>query len=83
MLDNRRTLEWAEAHLDSAVHIPLHDLPGRLHEVPDGEVWIHCRSGYRASIAASILAAAGRRVVAIDDEFDNAATAGLPIVTGA
>jgi glyoxylase-like metal-dependent hydrolase (beta-lactamase superfamily II)/rhodanese-related sulfurtransferase len=83
ILDNRRTLEWTEAHLDGAVHIPLHDLPGRLHDVPDGEVWIHCRSGYRASIAASILTAAGRRVVAIDDEFDNAATAGLPTVTGA
>jgi type I restriction enzyme M protein len=25
---------------------------------PPGEVWVHCRSGYRASIAASILAAA-------------------------
>jgi hydroxyacylglutathione hydrolase len=83
MLDNRRNLEWVEAHIDGAMHIPLHDLPGRLHEVPDGEVWIHCRSGYRASIAASMLAVAGRRVVAVDDEFDRAAAAGLPIVTGA
>ncbi len=83
MLDNRRTLEWAEAHIDGAVHIPLHDLRGRLDEVPDGEVWVHCRAGYRASIAASILAAAGRRVVAVDDEFDNAAPAGLSVVTGA
>jgi hydroxyacylglutathione hydrolase len=82
ILDHRRNLEWAEAHIDAAVHIPLHDVPGRLDEVPDGEVWIHCRAGYRASIAASILAAAGRRVVAVDDEFDNAAPAGLPVVTG-
>jgi hydroxyacylglutathione hydrolase len=82
ILDNRRNLEWADAHIDTALHIPLHDLPGRLHEVPDGEVWIHCRAGYRASIAASLLAAAGRQVVAVDDEFDNAAPAGLPVVTG-
>jgi hydroxyacylglutathione hydrolase len=45
--------------------------------VPDGEVWVHCATGYRASIAASILAAAGRRVVVVDDEFDRARDAGL------
>jgi hydroxyacylglutathione hydrolase len=83
ILDNRRNLEWAEAHIDGAIHIPLHSLLDRLHEVPDGEVWVHCRAGYRASIAASILAAADRRVVAVDDDFDNAAPAGLPVVTGA
>ncbi|BCB90001.1 MBL fold metallo-hydrolase [Phytohabitans suffuscus] len=83
VLDNRRDLEWAGGHIDGAVHIPLHDLPARRDEVPAGEVWIHCQAGYRAAIAASILAAAGRRVVAIDDEFDNAARAGLPVVAGA
>ncbi len=83
VLDNRRNLEWAEAHIDDAVHIPLHDLRDRLDQVPDGEVWVHCAAGYRASIAASILAATGRRVVAVDDEFDNAAPAGLPVVTAA
>ena len=80
ILDSRRNLEWAEAHLDGAVHIPLHQLRDRLDEAPDGEIWAHCAAGYRASIAASILAAAGRRVVAVDDEFDNAAPAGLPVV---
>lgn len=64
------------------VHIPLHRLPGRLDEVPAGEVWVHCAGGYRASIAASLLAAGGRRVVAVDDAFDHAADAGLPVVTG-
>lgn len=80
VLDNRRNLEWAEAHIDGAVHIPLHDLPGRVDEIPRGEVWVHCATGYRASVAASILAAAGRHVVAVDDEFDRAADAGLPVV---
>ncbi len=83
ILDNRRNLEWAEAHIDGAVHIPLHNLLGHLDEVPHGEVWVHCAAGYRASIAASILAATGRRVVAVDDEFDHAAMAGLPIITAA
>jgi len=42
-------------------------------------VWVHCEAGYRASIAASFLDAAGRTVVAVDDEFDRAARAGLPV----
>lgn len=80
VLDVRRDAEWSEAHLDGATHIPLHELLDRLHEVPDGEVWVHCRSGYRSSIAASVLDAAGRPTVSVDDEFDRAAAAGLPVV---
>jgi len=83
VLDVRRDLEWTEARIAAAVHIPLHDLLNRLQDVPDGEVWVHCAAGYRSSVAASIAAAAGRRVVAVDDEFDNAAPAGLPVVTAA
>ena len=64
MLDVRLALEWADSHVDGAVHIPLHDLLGRLGELPAGEVWVYCRTGHRASIAASILDAAGRTVVA-------------------
>ncbi len=82
VLDVRRDLEWAGSRIDGAIHIPLHDLLSRLGEVPDGEVWVHCRSGYRASVAASILEAADRAVVAIDDEYDHAATAGLPVISG-
>ena len=48
--------------------------------MPDGEVWVHCGAGYRASIAGSLLAARGRSVVVVDDEFDRAATAGLALV---
>lgn len=79
ILDVRRDLEWTDKHLAGAVHVPLHDLLRRLGEVPRGEVWVHCRSGYRASIAASVLAAAGHSVVVIDDDFDQAERAGLPM----
>ena len=82
VLDVRRVSEWRESHIDGAVHIPIHDIVTRMDEVPQGEVWIHCASGYRASIAASLVAATGRRVVAVDDNFANsAAPAGLPVVS--
>ncbi len=80
VLDVRRNLEWVDGHIEDAVHLPLHDLPRRLDQVPDGEVWVHCASGYRASIAASLVAALGRRVVVVDDEFAQAGSAGLPVV---
>ncbi|WP_327011789.1 MBL fold metallo-hydrolase [Dactylosporangium sp. NBC_01737] len=83
VLDVRRNLERAEGHIEDTVHIPLHELPQRLGDVPGGEVWVHCAAGYRASIAASILAAAGHRVVGVDDDFANAGKAGLPITAGA
>ncbi|HET8616406.1 MAG TPA: MBL fold metallo-hydrolase [Actinomycetales bacterium] len=81
VLDVRRTKEFEVSHIDGAVNIPIHALLGRVDEVPAGEVWIHCAGGYRASIAASVLAAGGRHVVAVDDNFDeNAASSGLPLV---
>ena len=66
------------AHRRRRAH-PIHQLPARLGDVPAGEVWVHCEAGYRASIAASFLDAAGRTVVAVDDEYARAARAGLPV----
>ena len=80
VLDVRRDLEWAAGHLDGAVHIPLHELAGRLGELPAGELWVHCQAGYRSAVAASLLQAAHREVTAIDDEFGRAAQAGLLVV---
>ena len=79
VLDVRRADESGASRIEDAVNIPLHELPERLNEVPTGEVWVHCAGGYRASIAASFLAAAGHQPVAIDDAFGNAAEAGLPL----
>lgn len=73
VLDVRRRSEWEAGHLPQARHIPLHELPGRLAEVPDGTVWVHCAGGFRASIAAGLLDRTGRHeVVSIDDSFDHA-----------
>ncbi|AQP43927.1 MBL fold metallo-hydrolase [Tessaracoccus flavus] len=81
ILDTRRKQEWDESHIEGAVHIPLHDILKRMDEVPDGELWVHCAGGYRASIASSILQAAGKTVVHVDDSFDEQArAAGLTLV---
>ncbi|MDX3241144.1 MBL fold metallo-hydrolase [Streptomyces sp. ME18-1-4] len=82
VLDVRRDAERAGGHIEGSVHIPVHQLHKRLGEVPPGTVWVHCAGGMRAGIAASLLDAAGRDVVAVDDGFDAAADAGLTVVTG-
>jgi rhodanese-related sulfurtransferase len=81
VLDVRRADEYEGAAIAGAVNIPIHELPRRVSEVPAGEVWVHCASGYRASVAASFVAAAGRKPVAIDDSFENAEKVGLHLVS--
>ena len=80
VLDVRRVDEHEKAAIDGAVNIPIHEIPRRVDEVPEGEVWVHCAGGYRASVAASFLAAAGRTLVSIDDSFENAEKVGLHLV---
>ena len=80
ILDVRRADEYDEARIEGAVNIPLHELWDRLDDVPAGEVWVHCAGGYRASVAASMLDAVERKLVAIDDSFDNAEKVGLHLV---
>ena len=48
---------------------------------PSVPLWVHCQGGYRAGVAASLLAAAGRQVTIVDDEFGRAADAGLPVTS--
>ncbi|MFG3137168.1 rhodanese-like domain-containing protein [Streptomyces sp. NPDC048211] len=81
VLDVRRDSERAGGYIEGSVHIPVHTLHRRIDEVPAGEVWVHCAGGMRAGIAASLLDAAGRDVVAVDDGFDQAAEAGLALRT--
>jgi hydroxyacylglutathione hydrolase len=83
VLDVRRPEEFQAVHVSGAVHIPFWELESRVGEVPAGEVWVYCASGLRASIAASLLARAGRQVVHVDDNFARAAEAGLPLTAHA
>ncbi|MGH3331898.1 MAG: MBL fold metallo-hydrolase [Nocardioidaceae bacterium] len=79
VLDVRRDQERAESFVSGSLHIPIHQVLDRAHELPRKKLWIHCAGGYRASIVAALLEARGHDVVAIDDSFDNAPVAGLDI----
>ncbi len=56
VLDVRRPGEWKAGHIASAAHIPLNELAGRTNELdPSRPIHAICASGYRSSIAASLL----------------------------
>jgi hydroxyacylglutathione hydrolase len=82
VLDVRRPDEWRAGHLAGATHIPFWEIEQRAGEVPEGEVWVHCASGFRAAIGASLLDRAGRRVVHVDDDWGQAARLRLPVEAG-
>lgn len=66
VLDVRDETEWESGHIPGSQHIHIGDLMRHLHEIPrDIPVATICRSGHRAAMAASIVAALGRETVAV------------------
>jgi hydroxyacylglutathione hydrolase len=56
ILDVRQPGEWNAAHIQGALHITGAELPRRLEEVPKNHpIATICGSGYRSSVAASLL----------------------------
>jgi hydroxyacylglutathione hydrolase len=84
LLDTRQALEWEAGHIAEAVFMPFYEVADRLAEIPrDKPVYVHCGSGYRAAAVASLLQNQGfADVVHVDDDFADAAAAGLSIVGG-
>ena len=60
VLDMRTPGEWESGHIEGARHIPLPKLAGSLSQLPkDAPLAVICGSGYRSSLAASLLLARG------------------------
>jgi rhodanese-related sulfurtransferase len=79
VLDVRRKAEWVGGHISGAVLIPLDDLRkmfGTLDQ--DRPVVVHCKGGYRSTIACSLLQANGfKRVINLRGGIDAWTGAGL------
>lgn len=82
VVDVRQRDEYEAGHLPGALHLPVQDVEGRGATLPSGELWVHCRSGYRAGIAASLLHRMGRSVVHVDDAWDRVAELAIPTTSG-
>ena len=61
ILDVRTETEWRSGSIPGSVNVPLHELRARLADVPAGpRLVVHCQSGFRSSVAVSLLAQLGR-----------------------
>lgn len=87
LLDVREQHEWDEVRAPGAVHVPLHQLPGRLDEVRaqagEGRVSVVCHLGGRSAQATAFLLAQGVSARNVDGGMDAWLAAGLPVETGA
>jgi hydroxyacylglutathione hydrolase len=85
VIDVRQASEFADGHVGGAWHIGAGELPGRLAELPrDRPIATICAAGYRASVAASLLDAAGFTNVSwVAGGNDDWVAQGLPVERGA
>jgi hydroxyacylglutathione hydrolase len=73
VVDARDEHEWAAGHVPGAVHMYVPDVQYRAGEVPpEAPVAVHCASGYRAGIAASLLEQAGlKRIIHVNGPYSD------------
>jgi hydroxyacylglutathione hydrolase len=84
VIDVRQASEYEAGHIPGAVSIGAGDLPDRLDSLPrDRPIATICVSGYRASVAASLLRAAGfPRVAWVAGGVPTWEAAGYPVEYG-
>jgi len=84
LVDVRQPGEWQSGHAKAAVHIPLGEVAGRMHEIPqDKPVVVICASGNRSAMAATRLAKAGfSSVYNFSGGMGSWQSAGLPVQSG-
>jgi hydroxyacylglutathione hydrolase len=81
VIDVRARAEWDTGHIAGAQLHPLNGLRASMsaldHAAP---IAVHCKGGYRSTIACSLLEAAGfQQVMNVAGGFDAWAAAGLPV----
>jgi rhodanese-related sulfurtransferase len=79
VLDVREPSETASEAIANSTRIPLGQLSARVNEIERGKLLVvHCKGGYRSSIATSLLRRAGFRDIAnLTGGFDAWKAAGL------
>jgi len=85
VIDVRQPAEYEAGHVPGSLHIGAGDLPEALERLPaDRPIVTICASGYRSSVAASMLRAAGfERVAAVAGGVPDWEAHGYPVDYGA
>ncbi len=82
LVDVRQPNEWEASRIAGSVNIPLTRFVEDLHRLPaEGPLHLHCQSGYRSAVAASLLARHGRTGFAdLKGGLDAWIEAGHPVI---
>ncbi len=81
VLDVRESYEWADGHIEGAVHIPLGDLPARVGELdPQARTLVVCHVGARSAAATAWLRNQGHDVANLAGGMDAWEVARRPVV---
>jgi hydroxyacylglutathione hydrolase len=83
LVDVRNSSEWQAGHIGGSRNVPLGRLAERLEEIPrDRPLVVHCLSGARAGVAASLLQQRGfRDVVHLKGDYQEWSRSGRPVET--
>jgi rhodanese-related sulfurtransferase len=81
ILDVRKPGEWTAGHVDGAQHFPLDFINHHMSDIDRAKTYyVHCRTGYRSTIAISILKARGfEHVVNVLGTFEDITKSRIPV----
>ena len=81
VLDVRKPTEWQSEHVAESQNFPLDFINNHMSEIDRDKVYhMHCRSGYRSTVAASILKSRGfDKIVNVLDSLDAIKSASAPM----
>ncbi len=80
ILDVRKPGEWSSEHIDGAQHFALDYINKNMSEIAKNKsYYLHCRSGFRSTIAASILKARGfEKLVNVHGAYADISASAIP-----
>jgi len=81
ILDVRKPSEWEGEHVETGKNFPLDFINSNMSEIKKEEkYYLHCRSGYRSTVTASILKARGfEHLINVQDMFDAIAASDIRV----
>ena len=81
VVDVREDDEWAYGHIEGSQHIPMMEVPGRLHEIEGEQILVVCKVGARSAQVVGYLVQQGYDAFNLHGGLLDWESAGRPLVS--